>query len=67
MRIVEVWTLKEGILDPPRPLDPEYSAWILRLWGLQDTPIQQEFHPKQVCQEILDLPDDYGTHDLVFL
>ena len=56
--IVEVWTLKRGIIDPTEPLEPEYSAWILRLWGLQDAPGHQE---------ILDLPDDYGTYDLVFL
>ncbi len=36
MRIVEVWTLKEGILDPPRPLEPEQSRWVEDLWWRQD-------------------------------
>ena len=42
MRIVEVWTLKRGMLTPPEPLDPRHSAWVEDLWWVQDNPVQLE-------------------------
>lgn len=36
MSIVVVWSLKGGPQNPPKPLDPEHSAWVERLWIEQD-------------------------------
>jgi hypothetical protein len=40
MRIVEVWSLKRGPQNPPRPLEPEHSAWVENLWWERDHPEQ---------------------------
>ena len=42
MRIIQVWSLKRGILNPPEPLDPEHSEWVERLWWRQDNPEESE-------------------------
>jgi hypothetical protein len=38
MRVVQVWTLKRGILNPPEPLDEEHSDWVEQLWYERDNP-----------------------------
>ena len=45
MRIIQVWSLKRGILNPPEPLDPEHTAWVERLWWEQDNP-EGDFEPQ---------------------
>jgi hypothetical protein len=35
--IVEVWSLKRGIIDPP-----EHSAWVEDLWWRQNNPEESE-------------------------
>jgi len=40
MRIVQVWTLKRGILNPPEPLDPDHSERTEALWWAQDHPVE---------------------------
>lgn len=36
MRILEVWTLKRGRIDPPEPLEKDANDFVVGLWQSYD-------------------------------